>query len=138
MTTTAGSGITVAPGSVVVVRDEEWLVRSAEETADGLLVHVQGLSELVRDLPASFYASLDTIEPLDPCEATVVADGSPHYRTSRLRLESTIRKTPLALNAESGSATGTGKQCAPTSWTRQIEMRSSTCAGSFVKAITPT
>ena len=27
---------------MVVVRDEEWLVRATEETADGLLVHVQG------------------------------------------------------------------------------------------------
>lgn len=88
---------TIAPGSVVVVRDEEWLVRSTEQTADGLLVRVQGLGELVRDVEATFYSSLDTIEPLDPAAARVTADGSPHYRTARLWLESTIRKTAVPL-----------------------------------------
>ena len=39
---------TIAPGSVVVIRDEEWLVRSTEMTADGLLVTAQGLGELGR------------------------------------------------------------------------------------------
>jgi hypothetical protein len=73
----------LAPGSVVVVRDEEWFVRATVETADGLLVHVQGLGELVRDTTASFYASLDDITPLDPAEATVVPDSSPRYRTAR-------------------------------------------------------
>ncbi|CAM3470325.1 helicase-related protein [Occultella aeris] len=87
----------LAPGSVVVIRDEEWLVTSTEDTADGLLVHVQGLGELVRDSTASFYASLDRIEPLDPAAARVVADSSPHYRTARLWLESTYRKTPVPL-----------------------------------------
>ncbi|GLZ49475.1 helicase [Actinomycetospora sp. NBRC 106375] len=91
----------LAPGSVVVVRDEEWFVRATEETADGLLVHVQGLGELVRDTTASFYAALDDIRPLDPAAATVVADGSPHYRTARLWLESTVRKTPVPLGDRS-------------------------------------
>ena len=53
----------LAPGSVVVVRDEEWLVRATEETADGTLVHVQGLGELVRDTSASFYTRLDDVVP---------------------------------------------------------------------------
>ena len=52
--------INVAPGSVVVVRDEEWVVQETEETADGLLIRARGLGELVRDTTASFYASLDT------------------------------------------------------------------------------
>ena len=91
----------LAPGSVVVVRDEEWFVRATEETADGLLVHVQGLGELVRDTTASFYAALDDIRPLDPAAATVVADGSPRYRTARLWLESTVRKTPVPLGERS-------------------------------------
>jgi hypothetical protein len=77
---------------VVVVRDEEWFVRATEDTADGLLVHVQGLGELVRDTTASFYASLDNITPLDPAKAKVVPDSSPRYRTARLWLDSTFRK----------------------------------------------
>ncbi|MDN5748720.1 MAG: DEAD/DEAH box helicase, partial [Pseudonocardia sp.] len=91
----------LAPGSVVVVRDEDWFVQSTEQTADGLLVHVRGLTELVRDTTASFYARLDEIVPLDPAEATVVADVSPQYRTSRLWLESTFRKTPIPLGDRS-------------------------------------
>lgn len=91
----------VAPGSVVVVRDEEWFVRATEETADGLLVHVQGLGELVRDTTASFYDRLDEISVLDPAKATVVPDASPHYRTARLWLESTFRTTPVPLGDRS-------------------------------------
>ena len=88
---------TIAPGSVVVIRDEEWLVRSTEMTADGLLVTAQGLGELVRDTEATFYSSLDRITALDPAAAQVRADDSPRYRTARLWLESTIRKTAVPL-----------------------------------------
>ena len=52
----------IAPGSVVIVRDEEWLVTKVEPTSDGRLLSCQGLSELVRDTTASFYEGLDTIE----------------------------------------------------------------------------
>ena len=44
-TDVAGSSILVAPGSVVIVRDEEWLVTSSE-TSDGVtLLSVEGLSD---------------------------------------------------------------------------------------------
>lgn len=92
---------TIAPGSVVEIRDEAWLVRATELTSDGFLVHVQGLDELVRDTEASFFASLDRITPLDPAEARVRADDSPNYRTARLWLESTIRKTAIPLTDQS-------------------------------------
>ena len=36
----------VAPGSVVRVRDEDWLVTQVSTTSDGMLLTVQGLSEL--------------------------------------------------------------------------------------------
>jgi superfamily II DNA or RNA helicase len=90
--------INVAPGSVVVVRDEEWLVTGVEHTWDGWLLRCQGLSELVRDTTASFYQGLDSIEVLDPARATVVADDSHHYRRSRLWLEATLRKTAVPLD----------------------------------------
>jgi superfamily II DNA or RNA helicase len=93
--------VTLAPGSVVVIRDEEWLVRATEETADGTLVHVQGLGELVRDTSASFYTLLDEVRPLEPAQAQVVADRSPRYRTARLWLESTVRKTAVPLGERS-------------------------------------
>lgn len=87
--------LNVAPGSIVVVRDEEWLVTSAEQGADGWLVRVRGLSELVAETTAAFYSSLDAIEVQDPKAAKVVADGSSGYRDSRLWLEALLRKTPV-------------------------------------------
>lgn len=98
----------LAPGSVVVVRDEEWLVRATEETADGTLVHVQGLSELVRDTAATFYTALDEVVPLEPAQARVVADHSPRHRTARLWLESTVRKTAVPLGERSLSVATRG------------------------------
>ncbi|MDP7727541.1 MULTISPECIES: helicase-related protein [Mycobacterium] len=87
--------LNVAPGSIVVVRDEEWLVTSAEQGADGWLVRVRGLSELVAETTAAFYSSLDKIEVQDPSKAKVVPDGSSGYRDSRLWLEALMRKTPV-------------------------------------------
>ncbi|PWU54784.1 helicase [Micromonospora sp. S4605] len=98
----------LAPGSVVVIRDEEWLVLATEETADGTVVHVQGLGELVRDTSASFYTRLDQVKPLDPAKAEVVADSSPRYRTARLWLESTIRKTAVPVGERSLSVATRG------------------------------
>lgn len=92
--------LNVAPGSVVHVRDEEWLVTGVEQTGDGLLIRVRGLSELVRDTTAAFYKSLDKIEVVDPAEAIPVADASPNYRRARLWLESTLRKTPIPQDHE--------------------------------------
>jgi len=89
----------IAPGSVVTVRDAEWLVTDTDITSDGLLIRVQGLSELVRDTTATFYESLDTIVPMDPAAAKVVADDSPGFRRAKLWLEATLRKTPVPIGA---------------------------------------
>lgn len=93
--------LTVAPGSLVVVRDAEWRVLAAEPSQDGLKIRVQGVSELVRDTTATFYEALDTIEPLDPADAKVVPDGSSGYRQAKLWLEATLRKTPAPLSDKS-------------------------------------
>lgn len=84
----------VAPGSVVRVRDEDWLVTGTETTASGTLIQVRGLTELVRDTEAAFYSDLDRIEVVDPRNATIIADDTPRYRKTRLFLETTLRKTP--------------------------------------------
>ena len=68
-----------------------------DRTDDGQLLTVQGLSDLVRGTTATFYEHLDNIIPLDPHDATPVADASPHYRDARLWLEATLRKTPIPL-----------------------------------------
>jgi superfamily II DNA or RNA helicase len=92
------SNLNVAPGSVVVVRDEEWLVTSVEHTQDGALLTVQGLSELVRETSATFYERYDDIEVHDPAQTTVEADPSPGYRRTKLWLEATLRKTAVPLD----------------------------------------
>ncbi|WP_233437868.1 helicase-related protein [Agromyces laixinhei] len=95
---TAAPELNVAPGSVVVVRDAEWMVTAATQTQDGLLIRAQGLSELVRDTTASFYEHVDDIRVLDPAAARLKADDSPGYRQAKLWLEATLRKTPIPLN----------------------------------------
>ena len=90
--------LNIAPGSIVEVRDEEWLVTATETTqANKLLIHVQGLSELVRDTTAMFYESLDAIKPVDPRHTKVVADSSSRYKDTRLWLEANRRKTAVPL-----------------------------------------
>ncbi|WP_375430753.1 SNF2-related protein [uncultured Friedmanniella sp.] len=92
------SSPTIAPGSVVIVRDEEWLVTSMETTDDATLLSVQGLSELVRGTSATFYDNIDHVEVSDPRDAQLVGDDSPGYRRARLWLEATARKTPVPLS----------------------------------------
>ena len=94
---TPSQPFTAAPGSVVLVRDAEWLVTSVEQATDGFFVHVIGLSELVRDTTATFSTALDTVVEVDPANVRVVPDHSPGFRRSRLWLEATLRKTPVAI-----------------------------------------
>lgn len=90
----------IVPGSTVIVRDEQWLVTSTAQTEDGLRVDVQGLSELVRDTTASFYAALDEITPFNPRDARLRADDSPKYRQSRVWLEAMMRQIPVPLEQD--------------------------------------
>ena len=86
----------IAPGTRVIVRDEEWLVRSVMPTRlDGLRVEVVGISELVRDTDAVFFTGLDIVEPIDPAHTRLVPDDSPGFRRSRLWLEALSRRTPI-------------------------------------------
>ena len=89
--------LNVAPGDTVLVRDEEWMVTAVEPAADGTLVHVRGLGELVRDTTAKFYSGIDTIIPFDPRDVTVVGDDTPRYRRTRVQLEAMLRKAPVPL-----------------------------------------
>lgn len=89
--------LTIAPGSVVVIRDEDWIVTGIEGTPGGRRrIDVVGLSELVRETEATFLEELETkIDVLDPRRAVLVADDSPRYRRTRLWLEATLRRTPV-------------------------------------------
>ena len=86
-----------APGTVLEIRDETWLVHRVERASDGWFVEVQGLSELVRGTQATFSSAIDDIVPLDPSKATVKVDSSAHHMDSRLWLEATLRKTAVPL-----------------------------------------
>lgn len=86
---------TFAPGSRLLIRDEEWLVKSAlPVNTGGTAVRVVGLSELVRNQEAVFLSKLDKIEELRPEKTILKADDSPQYRRARLYLESLLRRTP--------------------------------------------
>lgn len=84
----------IAAGAQILVRDEEWLVRSIRRTEhDGLRIDATGASELVRDQDAVFFTELDKIGVLDPRKTELVADDSPGFRRSRLWLESLLRQS---------------------------------------------
>ena len=84
------------PGARILVRDEEWLVRRAVSADDdGTKIEAIGVSEYVRDMPATFFDGIDTVEILRPEDTVLVMDNSPRFRRSRLFLEAVLRRTPL-------------------------------------------
>ncbi|SIG94427.1 helicase [Mycobacteroides abscessus subsp. abscessus] len=97
----------LAPGSVVEIRDEEWLVTGVQTVYERAHHHevnptkpvqrieVQGLSELVRDTSAVFFDSIDTVIPVDPRHAPLINDPSSGYRDAKLWLEATLMKTAV-------------------------------------------
>ncbi|MCI9889778.1 DEAD/DEAH box helicase [Micrococcales bacterium 31B] len=92
------SAVAIAPGSVVEVRDEQWLVTQVASVGSDELLTVQGLSELVRDTTATFYRALDEVSVVDPSQTTVVPDNSAHFTRARLWVEATLNKVPVAQN----------------------------------------
>ncbi|MFP8903083.1 helicase-related protein [Streptomyces atacamensis] len=99
-----------APGMQVRARDEDWLVVEVSETShDGTRLDVRGISPLVRDQRAVFFAhdSLDKVTPLRPEDTDLVVDCSPECRRSRLFIDALIRKTPLPLSEQRLATVGT-------------------------------
>ena len=90
----------IAPGSRVVVRDQDWQVIGVERHGVGTraIVRCIGRSELVRDQPASFFSDLDQIEPEDPSRTRFRLDKSANGIETRLILESLIRRTPIPVS----------------------------------------
>ena len=76
-------GTAHAAGSVVVVRDEEWVVSSSEQVGDGWKIRCVGRTELVRGTSGTFLCNLDEIEQLDPADAVLVMDDSAGFGRSR-------------------------------------------------------
>jgi SNF2 family DNA or RNA helicase len=79
----------------VVIRDEEWLVRRVDPSADGgHLLSCDGISELVRGQEALFLTELEAeIEILDPAQTQLVPDTSDKYSAALLYLESQRRRS---------------------------------------------
>ncbi|MCP4406692.1 MAG: DEAD/DEAH box helicase, partial [Gammaproteobacteria bacterium] len=89
-------GLTFAPGARLLIRDEEWLVKTTlpVRAGSGVAIKVVGLSELVRNHEAVFLSDLEEITELRPQDTRLVTDTSPQYRRSKLYLESLLRRTP--------------------------------------------
>jgi superfamily II DNA or RNA helicase len=87
--------LSFAPGSRAVIRDEEWLIRRVDPSADGgWLLTCDGISDLVRGQDALFLTQLeDQIEVLDPAATQLVPDDSPTYNATLLYLESMRRRS---------------------------------------------
>jgi superfamily II DNA or RNA helicase len=89
----------IAPGAIVEVRTEAWRVLRTERASDGsLVIHVKGVSELVRDREAIFVKELEErrgkITVLTPEATTLVQNNSPGFRASLLHMESLLRQIP--------------------------------------------
>ncbi|MER5477541.1 DEAD/DEAH box helicase [Streptomyces sp. NPDC002734] len=84
-------------GTMIEVRDEEWMVRNSRQLPSGeLLIEAVGASDLVRGQEARFLApTMDRPRVLRPEDTELRADDSPHFRRGRLFLEAVFRKTPL-------------------------------------------
>ena len=93
---TDSTSLVLSPGSRILIRDAEWLVRRIDRTSTGnQVLNVVGLSELVRNKDASFLAELEkSITVLNPAETKLVPDTSSAYRTSLLFVEALLRQTP--------------------------------------------
>lgn len=92
----------IAPGTRIELRDEEWLVRRVDfTTSGGHQLTCVGLSELVKDKEAIFLDELDNnstfgtrINVLKPEDTEFVQDQSDGFIDSRLYLEALLRESP--------------------------------------------
>lgn len=86
--------LSFAPGSRVVIRDEEWIVRRVHGTTDGAwLLTCDGVSELTRGQTAVLSALEDRIDVLDPAKTELIADARPMHSATLLYLESMRRRS---------------------------------------------
>ena len=84
-----------APGSRVVIRDEEWLVRRIDPSSDGgHLLTCDGVSELVKGREGLFLTQMEgDIPVLDPKTTELVPDDSDRFDKSFLYLEAKLRRS---------------------------------------------
>lgn len=84
----------ITPGARVLIRDEEWIVRSVDLCdVGGHQLDCIGVSETVRHRDAIFLTAIDDVVVLDPKDTELIADTSPRYIASLLYLEARLRQT---------------------------------------------
>ena len=88
-------GITdYAPGARVLIRNEEWLVRTADPCdLGGHQLTCIGVSETVRNRESIFLTEIDTVAVLDPKNTELIADESPGFISSLLYLQARLCQT---------------------------------------------
>ena len=84
-----------ATGERVVIRDEEWIVRTVSPATPGVRLEVTGASELVRDHEATFFSAIDEVRRLDPRQVRLVPDTSGAFLSTRLWLDAVMRRSPV-------------------------------------------
>src|SRR4051812_15287776 len=94
----------IAPGARVLIRNEEWLVRTADPCdVGGYQLDCMGVSETVRHREGIFLTEIDSVTVLDPRNIELVADDSPRFVSSFLYLEARLRQTlPTGLEVALG------------------------------------
>ena len=82
-----------APGARALIRDEEWLIQSADSSSlGGHQLTCIGLSETVRDRQAMFLTGLEDVTLLDPAKTELVFDESAQFIATRLLVEARLRR----------------------------------------------
>lgn len=105
MSTAIGEGLDAEssqfiPGTIVIARDEEWMITAVDHDHGMTWLEVRGLNGIVRDTVANLSPQLEQIEAFSPATTRLIVDDSPQYRRSRLWLQATARKTPEPIGSK--------------------------------------
>ena len=84
-----------APGARLIIRGEEWVLRKADLTYNHhYVLHVTGLSSLVRERNWQFMTQVESFTQVDPKKTRFVHDESAGYEVAKLHIESLLRTSP--------------------------------------------
>jgi SNF2 family DNA or RNA helicase len=89
-----------APGARALIRDEEWIIRNANQCSlGGWQLACIGVSETVRNRQALFLSQLEDVTLIDPAKTELVYDDSPTFIAARLFIEARLRQSALQQEA---------------------------------------